>query len=323
VNRRELITLLGGTAVAWPLAARAQQAPSIKRIGLLANRSLTPIEGFRKKLQQLGYAEGKNLLIEYRFAEGQDDRYPAFASELVASSVDLIVTFGTPAAFAAKRATTTIPIVLGSAGDPVITGLVSNLARPEANITGFSAVNVELEEKRLELLGEVVPRMSRVAILTNTNNPLNRLTFDKARRAAEKLSVTIESFEITSSREIKNALHNLTQARPDACMIAPDSILLSEPKQIAETMAASRIPAIYPFHEYVEVGGFIIYGANLSILWERAAEYVYKILEGERPGNLPVQQATAFELIINRRAAAALGLTIPPQVLVRADEVIE
>ncbi len=289
----------------------------------MANLPFPPIEAFRKKLQQLGYTENKNLVIEYRFADGQDERYPAFASELVALPVDLIVTSGTPAALAAKRATTAIPIVLGSVGDVVNTGIVFNLARPEANITGFSALNVELEEKRLELLKEVIPRMSRVAVLANMNNPLNRVNLETARRAAEKLSMTIEVFEANSSREIEGALRNLTQARPDAALLASDNILLSERKQIGEAMAANRIPAIYPFREYVEVGGFIIYGANLSILFEGAADYVNRILRGERPGNLPVQQATAFELIINRKAAGALGLTIPPVVLVRADEVID
>jgi putative tryptophan/tyrosine transport system substrate-binding protein len=327
MKRRDVITLLGGAIAApsafWPLAARAQQPAPTKRIGLMANLLLPPIEAFRKKLQQLGYAEGKNLVIEYRFADGQDDRYAAFASELAGLPVDLIVAWGTPAAFAAKRATSTIPIVLGAVGDVINTGIVSNLARPEANITGFASFNVELEEKRLELLSEVVPRLSRVGVLANISNPLNRVNIETVLRAAEKLSVTIEAFEVKSSREIESALRGLTQSRPDAAIIASDALLLSERRRIAETMATSRIPAVYPFREYVEVGGFIIYGANLSILFERAADYVNKILRGERPGNLPVQQATAFELIINRKAADALGLTIPAVALVRADEVIE
>jgi putative ABC transport system substrate-binding protein len=322
MRRREFIALLGGAAAVWPCAARAQQPP-VRRIGLMANLALPPIESLRKKLQQLGYVEGKNLVIEYRFADGQDDRYPAFASELVALPVDLIVAWGTPAALAAKRATTRIPIVLGAVGDVVSTGIVSNLARPEANITGFSALNLELEEKRLELLHEIVPRMLRVAILTNVGNPLNRLNIETARRVAQKLSVTVEPFAVKNSRDIEGVLRDLVRARADAAIVASDTLLLSERKQISETMAANRIPAIYPFREYVDVGGFIIYGANLSILFERAAEYVDRILRGERPGNLPVQQATAFELIINRPAAAALGLSISPHVLVRADEVIE
>jgi putative ABC transport system substrate-binding protein len=323
MRRREFITFLGGAAAGWPRAARAQQTERIRRIGLMASSSLPPIESFQKKLQELGYVEGKNLIIEYRFAEGLDDRYPTFASELVSLSVDLIVTWGTPAAIAAKRATTKIPIVLGAVGDVVNTGIVSNLARPEGNITGFTALNVELEAKRLELLKEVIPRLTRVAVLGNSLNPLNRVNLDTARRAGQKLSVAIEAFEVQNSQEVEVALRRLIESRPDAALLASDTLLLTERKQIADAMARNRIPTIYPFREYAEVGGFIIYGANVSILFQRAAGYVDRILKGERPDNLPVQQATAFELIINMKAAAGLGLTLSPIVLVRADEVIE
>jgi putative ABC transport system substrate-binding protein len=322
ISRRQFGAALGG-AVAWPIAARGQQAVLTKRIGLMANEPLPFIDAFRKKLQQLGYIENRNIVIEYRYASGQEDRNEGFAAELVALPVDLIVVSGTTAAVAAKRATTSIPVVLGSVGDVINTGLVSNLARPEANITGFSAVNVELEEKRLELLNEVVPRMARVAVLANSNNPLNDVNLDSVRRVAAKLSLSIEAFGVRSSRDIEDALRKLKAAHPDAAIIAADTLLLAGRRQIAELMAAERIPAIYPFREYVDVEGFIIYGANLSILWERAADYVDRILRGERPGNLPVQQATAFEMIINRKAADGLGLSIPPVVLVRADEVIE
>jgi putative ABC transport system substrate-binding protein len=323
MRRRNFIAGLGGAAALWPLAAYAQQAGRIRRIGLMASSLLPPIESFQKKLQELGYVEGKNLVVEYRFAEGADDRYPAFASELVSLPVDLIVTWGTPAAVAAKRATTKIPIVLGAVGDVVNTGIVSNLARPEGNITGFTALNVELEAKRLELLKEVIPRLTRVAVLGNSLNPLNRLNLDTARRAGQKFSVAIEAFEVQNSQEVEVALRRLIESRPDAALLASDTLLLTERKRIADAMARNRIPAIYPFREYAEVGGFIIYGANVSILFKRAADYVDRILKGERPNNLPVQQATAFELIINMKAAAGLGLTLPPIVLVRADEVIE
>jgi putative ABC transport system substrate-binding protein len=322
MRRREFIAGLG-SAAAWPLVVRAQQPDRMRRIGLLANLPLPPVETFRTKLRELGYIEGKNLLIEYRFAEGQDERYTGFASELVALSVDLIVVWGTPAAFAAKHATTRIPILIGAAGDVVNTGIVSNLARPEGNITGFIALNVELEEKRLELLNEVIPRLSRVAVLGNSRNPLSRLNLDMARRAGQKLSVVIDAFEVQSSQEVESALRALTESRPDAALLASDTLLLSERGRIADTMARNRIPAIYPFREYKEVGGFIIYGANLSNLFGLAAGYADRILRGETLSNLPVQQATAFEIIINLKAAAGLGLTIPPFVLVRADEVIE
>jgi len=323
IRRRQFITLLGGAAVTWPLAARAQQGVRMRRIGLMGNLRLRPIESFSNRLRELGYIEGQNLIIEYRFAEGREERYSDFAAELVALPVDLIVTWGTPAAFAAKRATTTIPIVLGGIGDVINTGLVSSLARPDANITGFIALNVELEEKRLELLKEVVPSLSRVAVLGNSSNPLNRINLETAHRAAEKLSVAIEGFEVRSSEEVRSALRALVEARPDAALLASDTLLLGERRQIVDTMATSKIPAIYPFREYAEAGGFVAYGANISILFGRAAEYVDRILKGERPGNLPVQQATAFEIIVNQRAAAELGLTLPASVLVRADEVIE
>jgi putative ABC transport system substrate-binding protein len=273
-------------------------------------------------MQELGYVEGQNLVIESRFAEGRDALYPALASELASLPLDLIVAWGTPAALAAKRATTRIPIVL-VAGDVLNTGIVSNLARPEANITGFIAVNVELEAKRIELLKDVVPHLTRVAILGNSLNPLNRVNLEIARRTAEKLSVAIETFEVQSSGEVAGTLAALTAKRPDAALLASDILLLSERRQIVDTLGASKIPTIYPFREYAPVGGFIIYGANISVLFENAAIYVDRILKGERPGDLPVQQATAFEVIINLKAAAKLGLTLPPSVLVRADEVIE
>jgi putative ABC transport system substrate-binding protein len=323
MKRRHFITLVGGAAVAWPLAVRAQQPTRIRRIGLMAHLRLKPIDSFRKKLEELGYVEGKNLIIGYRFAEGNDERYAAFAAELVAMPVDLIVVWGTPAAFAAKRATQKIPIVLGGVGDVINTGLVSNLARPDGNITGFVALNVELEEKRLEFLKEVVPQLSRVAVLGNSANPLNRINAESARRAAQKLSITIEVFEIQNSQEVEHMLVTIAAKRPDAVLLASDTLLLSERRQIVDSMAKNGIPAIYPFREYADVGGFIIYGANISILFERAADYANRILNGEIPRNLPVQQATAFEIVINLKAAARLGLTLSPTVLARADEVIE
>jgi putative ABC transport system substrate-binding protein len=322
LRRREFITLLGGTAAALPLAARAQQPERMRRIGLIASAPLRPVESFRRKLQELGYAEGKNLVIEYRFAQGRDDQYPAFASELAALPVDIIVTWGTPAVFAAKRATTKIPIVF-VAGDAVNTGIVSNLAHPEGNVTGFVALNVELEEKRLELLKEILPALSRLAVLGNSLNPLNRINLETVRRVAQKLGITLDTFEVRNNQDVAPSLLRIVDTRADAILLASDTLLLSERKQIADAMAQNRIPAIYPFREYAEVGGFIMYGANLSLLFQRAAEYVDRILHGERPDGLPVQQATAFELVINLKAALGLGLTLPPIVLVRADEVIE
>src|SRR5262249_17470158 len=282
MRRREFISLIGGGAT-WPFVARAQQPARVRRIGLMGNLPLRPIESFRSRLRELGYVEGQNLIVEYRFAEGREERYDGFAAELVALPVDVIVTWGTPAAFAAKRATTKIPIVLGGVGDVINTGLVSNLARPDANITGFIALNVELEEKRLELLKEVVPSLSRVAVLGNSSNPLNRINLETAYRAAKKLSLAIEGFEVRSGEEVRSAVGALVEARPDAALLASDTLLLGERRQIVDTMATSKIPAIYPFREYAEVGGFIAYGASISINFRRAADYVDRILNGERP----------------------------------------
>jgi putative ABC transport system substrate-binding protein len=287
--------------------------------------SLPPesIERFRKKLAQLGYIEGKNLVIEYRNAQGNDGLYPAFASELVALPVELIVTVGTPAAFAAKRATSKIPILLGTVGDVIHTGLVANMAHPEENITGFVALNADLEEKRLELLREVLPSLARVAVLGNRTNPLNKINLDTVRRTADKLSIAVDIFEIARSEEIPGALAAIAAAQPGAVIVASDTLLLAERKQIVDAFGELRIPAIYPFHEYAEAGGFIIYGANISKLFERSADYVHRILNGESPHDLPIQQATSFEIIINMKAAAKLGLSLPPTVLTRADQVIE
>ena len=237
--------------------------------------------------------------------------------------VDVLVVWGTPAAFAAKRATTTIPILIAGAGDVVNTGLVSNLARPDANLTGFIALNVDLESKRLELLKEAVPGLSRVVVLANPANPLNRVNLDIARRSGEKLGVKIEVVEAKSAVHIDGALAQIKKSRPDAVLLASGTLLLSKRKEIADFMAEQRIPAIYPFREYAGVGGLFVYGANISVLFERAAEYLDRLLKGEKVGNLPVQQATAFELIVNTRTASALGLTVPPSVLLRADDVIE
>ena len=289
----------------------------------MANLPLSPVQRFRERLQKLGWIEGKNLLIEYRYGEGQDDRFPAFAAELVSMPVDVLVVWGSPAAFAAKRATSAIPILIGAAGDVVNTGLISNLARPDANLTGFIALNVDLEGKRLELLKEAIPRLTRVAVLANSANPISRLNLDIARDAAEKLGVKIEVVEAKTAAEVDGALAQIKRLHPDAALLASDTQLSSKRKEIVEFMATERIPAIYPFREYASIGGLFVYGANLSVLFERAADYLDKLLKGEKVSNLPVQQATAFELIVNARTASALGLALPPNILLRADEVIE
>jgi putative ABC transport system substrate-binding protein len=323
MKRREFLSMLAGSASAWPAFAFAQQKRAPKRVGLMANLPLPAVKRFRERLQKLGWVEGENLLIEYRYGEGHDDRFPKFAEELVSIPVDVLVVWGTPAAFAAKRATTTIPILIGSAGDVVNIGLVSNLARPDGNLTGFIALNVDLESKRLELLKEAIPGLSRVVVLANPGNHLNRVNLDIARQSAEKLGVKIEVVEAGSAADIEGALTQIKKSRPDAVLLASDTLLLGKRKEIADFMAEQRIPAIYPFREYAAVGGLFIYGANISALFERAADYLDRLLKGEKVSNLPVQQATTFELIVNTRTASALGLTVPSNILLRADDVIE
>ena len=323
MRRREFLALLGGAAGAacsLPRSLNAQQR--MPRLGLMGSAPLPPIEALRQKLRELGYVEGENFTLEARFAQGRDDRYPGFGAELVALPVDVIVAWGTPAALAAKRATASIPILF-VAGDAVNTGIVSSLSRPEGNITGFVAVNAEIEAKRVELLKEIVPHATRIAVLTNALNPLNQVNLETARRAGQVLSVAIEQFAIDSSADIPAALSRLVDWRPQAAIVGSDIALLSGRQQIADTLNTHRIPAVYPFREYSGVGAFIIYGANISHLFQQAAVYVDRLLKGETPEKLPIQQATAFEMIVNLKTAKRLGLSLPPLVLARADEVIE
>jgi putative tryptophan/tyrosine transport system substrate-binding protein len=323
MKRREFITLLGGAAATWPVAARAQQRERVRTIGILASQPLPPIQGFVRKLRDYGYVEGQNVQFVSRFAEGREERYGAMAAELAALPVDLIVTWGTPAALAAKQATTTIPVVMGAIGDPVGVGVVSSLARPDGNITGFAAQNVDLEGKRVELLKDFLPQLSRVGMLVNGANPLHDISLRRVRPAAEQLRVAVDIFDINGSGGLEAALLGLDRTRPDGVVVAADLLLLTHRREIAAALAKSKLPAVYPFREYNEVGGLIIHGANLSVLFERAAGYVDRILKGAKPADLPVQLATEFELIINLKTASTIGLTIPPTLIARADEVIE
>ena len=323
MKRRDFILALGGAAAVWPLAARAQQSEHVRTIGILASQSLPPIQRFARKLRDYGYIEGQNLRLVSRFAEGQDERYPVMAAELAAMPVDLIVTWGTPAALAAKQATTSIPVVMGAIGDPVSVGIVSNLARPDGNITGFAAQNVDLDGKRLELLKDLLPHLSRVGILANSANPVLEASLRKLHPAAETLRVEVEVFDMQAGGGLEAALLQLAQTHPDAVLVAPDLLLLTRRSDIAAALAKSKLPAVYPFREYSDVDGLMIHGANLGVLFERAAGYVDRILKGAKPADLPVQLATEFELIINLKTAATIGLTVPPTLIARADEVIE
>jgi putative tryptophan/tyrosine transport system substrate-binding protein len=323
VKRREFIGLIGGAA-AWPLTASAQQAErKIVTIGILAIEPWPPIDTFRQALNNLGYIEGKNVRFEYRYAEGQNERLRELANDLVGLKVDVILTWGTDAVLAAKQATTTIPIVMGAIGDPLGSGIVTNLARPGGNITGCSLRAAELEAKRLQLLKGVVPGLSRVAILFNPTNHYMPLALQSARKGAQVLHVSLAVYEVHDTTTLDAAFVTLTKDRPDALMVPADTFLVSQRSRIAQFAIENKLPSIYTFREYIEAGGLIAYTADYNDLFRRAASYVDKILKGTKPGELPIEQPRRFHLLINLKTARALGLTVPPRLLAGADEVIE
>jgi putative ABC transport system substrate-binding protein len=320
----------GAVLLAAPLAAEAQQAAKIARIGwLTTNLAAAPHVGgtLLQGLRDLGYVEGRNLVIELRDAEGKYDRRPALAAELVALKVDVIVVGGTPDALAAKQATKTIPIVFATAGDPVGSGLVTSLARPGGNVTGLSVLAPELVGKCLELLTQAVPGVSRVAALWQPGAQSERTEQDvlkEADVAARALGVRLQLVESRGPEDFDRAFSDMTRARAGALTVLPTgNMFFSERRRLVDLAAKNRLPAVYPWRNFVDVGGLIAYGPNLADLYRRAAIYVDKILKGAKPGDLPVEQPTKFELVINLKTAKALGLTIPPSLLGRADEVIQ
>jgi putative tryptophan/tyrosine transport system substrate-binding protein len=303
--------------------AQAQPPGKLVRIGVLMAEPFQPLQSLRQELHRLGYVEGQNLRFEYRFAEHRDDQYPALANELAALGVDLIVTFGTPATLAAKHATKTIPIVIGGIAEAVGTGVVSNLARPGENVTGFTSLGFDLESKRLELLKELVPHLSRLGVLASATNPYSASTVPRVQRDGEALGLTVNVVTVQDKDDLESGLYRLARARPDAVFVVSDALLYSMSKQTAEFMVQHRLPAMFPFRGYAEAGGLVAYSADQNELFRRAAVYIDRIFKGARPGDLPIQQATKFELVINLKTAKALGLAIPPALLTRADEVIE
>jgi putative ABC transport system substrate-binding protein len=323
VKRREFIGLIGGAA-AWPFTASAQRARGkIVTVGILAIEPWPPIDTFRRALDDLGYIEGKNVRFEYRYAKGRNGRFPELANELVGLNVDVILTWSTDAVLAAKQATTTIPIVMGAVGDPLGIGIVTNLARPGANITGFSSRAAELEAKRLQLLKEVVPGLSRVAILFNPTNHYMPLALQSAQRGAQTLDVTLAIDEVYDTASLDAAFVTLTKDRPDALLVPGDPFLVSQRSRIAQFAIENKLPSVYTFREYIEAGGLIAYTPNFDDLFRRAATYVDKILKGAKPGELAIEQSTKFRLVINFKTARTLGVILPPTLLARADEVIE
>jgi ABC-type uncharacterized transport system substrate-binding protein len=328
MRRREFIAFLGGF-VGAPLAADAQRAPGVARIGYLAvNRAANPHnqEAFRQGLRDLGYAEGADFVIEYRDAEGELERLPALAAQLVALNVDVIVVGSTVGTLATKQATRTLPVVFASTGDPVGSGLVDSLGRPGGNVTGLSALAPELVGKGLELFKQAVPGLNRVAVLWQPGGQGERTDKDllkAAEVAARALGVQLQVIEVRSPADIDGAFSDMTGAGAVALTVLGSVMFSNERRRLVDLAAKHRVPAVYPWREFVDAGGLMSYGPNGADMFRRAATYVDKILKGAKPADLPVEQPTKFELIINLTTAKALSLTIPPSLLARADEVIE
>jgi len=326
MRRREFITLLGRAAAAWPLAARAQQAGKLPTIGFLgANTPSADSQrtaAFVQRLRELGWIDGRGIAIEYRWAEGRPERAAEIAAEFVRLKVDVIVAGGTAPAIAAKQATSVIPIVFAVAGDPVGTGLVTSLARPGGNVTGMSMQKTDLGGKRLELLREVAPALHRLAILANVGSPAVVPELREIQAGAGTLGLDVTTLEIRRAEDIAPAFEAL-KGRAEALFVCGDPLVDTNRIRIITLALAARLPTISDFREYVEAGGLMSYGPNFPDLFRRAADLVDKILRGAKPGDLPVEQPTKFDLILNLTTAKALGLTIPESFLLRADEVIE
>jgi putative ABC transport system substrate-binding protein len=327
MDRRAFLAGTGAVLLAAPLAAEAQPAAKIARIGYLATNPTPHLqEAFRQGLRDLGYVEGRNLVIEYRDAKGKLERLPALAAELVALKVDVILASGTPQTLAAKQATGTLPIVFALAADPVTSRLVTSLAQPGGNVTGLSVLAPDLVGKCLEQLKQTVPGVSRVAVLWQPGGVGERTERDmlkEAEVAARALGVRLQVVEARGPEDFDRAFSEMTRARAGALTVLTSSMLFGERRRLVDLAAKNRLPAVYPWREGVDAGGLMAYGPDLADLLRRAATYVDKILKGAKPADLPVEQPTKFELVINLKTAKALGLTIPPSVLARAEEVIQ
>jgi putative tryptophan/tyrosine transport system substrate-binding protein len=325
-TRRGFMTLLGGAAAGWPLAASAQQSGKVYRIGFLGSAtaagSAKEVESLRSGLREFGYIEGTNIAVEFRWAEGIYDRLPQLVAELIATNVDLLITHGTPGTRVAKQATTTIPIVMAISGDAIATGLVSSLARPEANLTGSTFFLPQLNAKRLELLKEACAHISRVAALSNPDNPISRPIIPAMQTAAASLSVTVEVFRAQSPIEFSPAFDAMVKNRVDSVVVTEDGEFAASFPTIATLALTNKLPSIGA-REYAEAGGLIGYGVDILALYRRAAYFADRILKGAKPADLPIEQPTKFELIVNLKTAKTLGLAISETFLVRADKVVE
>ena len=326
MKRRGFITLLGGAAAAWPLAARAQQQAKLPTIGLWGPSTLSAasqrVARFVQRLRELGWIEGRTVAIEYRWAEGRNERAAEIAAEFVRLKVDVIVAQGTPSVIAAKQATSVIPIVFAAVGDPVGSGLVANLSRPGGNVTGLSTQQTDTASKRIELFREMVPGLRRLAIMGNVGNPSVELELSEVQSTARALGLEATAFELLRAEDIAPAFDAL-KGRADALYVCADPLVFTNRIRVNTLAQGARLPTMYLLGEYVEAGGLMSYGPSVPDLYRRAADFVDKILHGAKPADIPVEQPTKFDLIINITTAKALGLEIPPTLLARADEVIE
>jgi len=326
MRRREFITLLGGAAAVWPLAARAQQ-PAMPIVGFLSSGTSSgdagPIAAFVKGLDQSGYQDGKTVKIEYRWAENQYDRLPSIAADLVHRQVAVIAATGTPAALAAKAATTTIPVVFTTIADPVQIGLVRSLNRPDGNVTGITVLSVEVGPKLLELLHGIVPSATIIALLVNPTNPNAESQVKNTLEAGRKLGLVVHVLNASTERDFEGIFAQIRELRAGALIFGQDILFNTQSEKLAALTVRDAIPAIYPLPRFAAAGGLMSYGASRSDGWRQAGNYVGRILKGEKPSELPVVQPTVFELTINLKTAKALGLTVPQSLLTSADEVIE
>jgi putative ABC transport system substrate-binding protein len=322
-GRRHFIALLGGAAAAWPLAARAQQAGKVWRMGFIAHGHESFYDALFEGLREYGYEEGRNLIVERRYARGQAERFKEFAAEMVRLNVDIIIVVTTPAALAVKKATTTIPIVHPNAIDPLNTGLIASLAHPGGNLTGGAQLTAEVSAKRLEILKRVVPRLSRAAALWNPANPALVFSWKETQGAARALGVTLQSHEVQGPKDFAAAFAMIAEERPDALLVLQDAVTMQQRNEIIDFAIQKRLPSMFQEKGWAVAGGLMSYGENLPSMYRRAAYFVDKIFKGAKPADLPVEQATKFDMVLNLRTAKAIGLTIPDSILVLADEVIE